>query len=199
MTKEEADADDTTVVKRMSVRGPGSPSSSGSASPRDKEALRGLVHDFVAEASEGKACGLLDMKHGVIEEVEYLVDKQLKVFSVQRVEPGCLQCGRCQRSPPTFGHSFEISRITDLLLEEDLPPCLQKPLQQVSNQETRRRLVLIRYSSDGSGRPYGIAALILDEGEACGDFLTCMNILRLFADNSQSSFGDSPTQAKGHS
>lgn len=151
---------------------------------QDRERLRVLVRTFVTNAEQGITCGVMDLQTGAIEAAEYTVDKALRVFAVRLCEPPMQwsrqwHCGAGANQEQ--GHAFEIERITDVLLEDDLPLQLREPLREVTDETTRERLVLIRYAPAG-GRPTGLACLVEQDLKACANFLTCMNILRLYAD-----------------
>jgi len=197
----EDEGEDPEVAERLDSRGrrgPTSPSAVlGLHGPEDKRKASLKIRSFVAEAAEGQSCGLLDMKLGVVEDAEFTIDSQIRTFTVRKVETA-INCGcspRVGAEGPLGYHSFEIGRIVDLLLEEDLPPSLHASLQQVTDENNRGLLVLIKYSTDKPNKPNGSVALIMDDSEARMQFMACMNILQLHS-YAQHSVENSATHLK---
>eukprot|EP00930_Biecheleria_cincta_P057487 TRINITY_DN4341_c0_g1_i1.p1 TRINITY_DN4341_c0_g1~~TRINITY_DN4341_c0_g1_i1.p1 ORF type:complete len:202 (+),score=33.71 TRINITY_DN4341_c0_g1_i1:136-741(+) len=140
------------------------------ARQQEKARLKMLVRTFTSTAIRGVHCSRVDLKTGKLDLAEYSLDRFLRVFSVRPIEaPNGAR-------PETL----EVSRIVEVMHGLDLPQDIELPASL--GDTMRQRLVVLRY--EGLGQLQDLALLEADTQD-CENFLTCMNILRLYSEVSE--------------
>mmetsp|Transcript_57164 Transcript_57164/g.69842 ORF Transcript_57164/g.69842 Transcript_57164/m.69842 type:complete len:186 (+) Transcript_57164:38-595(+) len=133
---------------------------------QEKARLKLLVRNFTSTAIRGVCCGWIDLSTGKVYEATYFIDRWLHFFTV---ESGDAQ-GR-------WSQKIAISSIKGILRAEELP---YGKLQAAFQPSVRDRLLLVQFESNNKDEEIAITeADVLH----CDTFVTCMNILRLYATN----------------
>eukprot|EP00933_Yihiella_yeosuensis_P020065 TRINITY_DN16180_c0_g1_i1.p1 TRINITY_DN16180_c0_g1~~TRINITY_DN16180_c0_g1_i1.p1 ORF type:complete len:206 (+),score=19.48 TRINITY_DN16180_c0_g1_i1:78-695(+) len=137
---------------------------------QEKARLKLLVRNFTSTAIRGVACSIIDLATGRIDLAEYTIDRLLKTLTMRFID---------NRGLPE--KKLEIQRITEVLHGQDLPVSVKLP--ETVTEAQRARLLIVRYLN-ATGADNELAFL---EADTLGseNFLTCMNILRLYSEVSQ--------------
>ena len=149
---------------------PGSLSKISEDARREEKArLKLLVRNFTSTAIRGVSCGCVDLVTGKVYDATYFIDRWLHFLTV---ESGGTQ-GR-------WSLKVAIGSIKGILRAEELPyGTLQISLQPF----VRKRLLVLKFESNSNEQEIAITeADVLH----CETFVTCMNILRLYAQNHSS-------------
>mmetsp|Transcript_117182 Transcript_117182/g.250404 ORF Transcript_117182/g.250404 Transcript_117182/m.250404 type:complete len:196 (-) Transcript_117182:84-671(-) len=157
----------TTVEKEHNGGRIGVDDSSNDANRRQEKArLKLMVRSFSSSAVRGVRCSVVNLQSGSIELGEYSIDRDL----------GELTLGPVDGRNITFG----IGSIADVFREQDLAPALRTPALSRVSEDKRSRMVVIQYLGDD--KQSCLVALLEADRRACETFVTCLNILRLYAE-----------------
>lgn len=126
----------------------------------EKAQLKLLVRNFTSSAIRGVDCSKVDLKTGSIQKGRYTIDRWLRFLTL---EAGAVS------------EKIEICRLTEVSLAKELPlDGLPDGLEAL-----RPCLLLLRFA-DATEIAKEVAISEADEA-SCETFVTCMKILRLYA------------------
>eukprot|EP00437_Effrenium_voratum_P045017 CAMPEP_0181471126 /NCGR_PEP_ID=MMETSP1110-20121109/38912_1 /TAXON_ID=174948 /ORGANISM="Symbiodinium sp., Strain CCMP421" /LENGTH=184 /DNA_ID=CAMNT_0023596131 /DNA_START=20 /DNA_END=571 /DNA_ORIENTATION=+ len=132
---------------------------------KEKARLKLLVRNFTSTSIRGVTCSWVDFATGKVEPAEYSIDRWLRFLTLEQHMPGGMS--RLQK--------IEIGSIRDVILGKELPAARLPGLSDA----VRQRLLILQFQDpDGYDQDVAIAEV---DALHCQNFVTCMNILRLYA------------------
>lgn len=138
----------------------------------EKARLKLMVRSFASNAVRGIQCEIVDLDTGRVEAAQYNIDRSLRMFTLTPSNP----VGSAMES------IFSIARITDVFKDEDVSAFSDgAPLGFVKLSEaSRKRLVVLRHTVDQDR--ICLVGFLEPDSVSRETFITCMNILRLYAE-----------------
>ena len=148
---------------------PGLSKISEDARREEKARLKLLVRNFTSTAIRGVSCGCVDLVTGKVYDATYFIDRWLHFLTV---ESGGAQ--------GMWSLKVAIGSIKGILRAEELPYPRYGTLQISLQPFVWERLLVLKFESNGKEQEIAITEADVLQ---CETFVTCMNILRLYAQN----------------
>eukprot|EP00930_Biecheleria_cincta_P007008 TRINITY_DN108144_c0_g1_i1.p1 TRINITY_DN108144_c0_g1~~TRINITY_DN108144_c0_g1_i1.p1 ORF type:complete len:222 (+),score=58.60 TRINITY_DN108144_c0_g1_i1:38-667(+) len=136
----------------------------------EKDRLRSLVHKFTAEALKGVDCTLVDPQTGAKMQAVYRIDSEVRWL-----------CFTAKESSLPLA-SLQLPWITRLAAYVELPSQDQEELLGcLGPSEAARCVEVSSVGSAGKGQELQRAILVMQDMPDAERFLTCIEVLRLYA------------------
>lgn len=141
---------------------------------QERASLQELVKDFVASATIGVRCIYIDLSSGGMANAEYMIDPSLTSLTVSLLNGGSF--------------SSAMTKITEVHLYTEFG--LQLPVMQRLPDHDRNRAVLVQVQGPDNDQQW--LCILEKSSEAAERFLTCIEILRLYASDMEGKRRTSP-------